>query len=213
MTASVNYIWGVNNNDHIFICDNPCNGNWRQIAGGLKQVDADDMEVWGVTGSGSIYKRPVDGSGAWVHVSGQLNYVSASGNGWIWGVTTASRIYKCKKPCNGAWILVPGGLKQIDGGEKYVYGVTSSDDIYVRNVDGSGSWRQIPGKLSCISASGSDEVFGVNSAGVIYRCKKPCIGGSEWEAMLGELKQCDAAPGVVYGVDSATGIWRRVVGY
>ena len=212
MTASVNYIWGVNNNSHIFICDNPCNGNWRQIAGGLKQIDAGDMEVWGVNSVDDIYKRPVDGSGDWVHIGGKLKHVSASGNGWIWGVNSADGIYKCKKPCNGAWIGVAGRLKQVDGGEKYVYGVNSNDDIYVRNVDGSGGWRHIPGKLSHISASGSDEVFGVNSAGVIYRCKKPCTG-SEWEAMLGELKQCDAAPGAVYGVDSATGIWRRVVGY
>ena len=212
MTASVNYIWGVNNNGHIFICNNPCNGNWRQIDGLLNQIDASDMEVWGATGGGNIYKRPVDGSGDWVHVSGQLKHVSASGNGWIWGVGTADRIFKCKKPCNGAWIRVDGGLKQIDGGEKYVYGVTSSGSVYARKVDGSGSWRLIPGNLSHISASGSDEVFGVNSAGVVFRCKKPCVG-TEWEAMLGELKQCDAAPGVVYGVDSATGIWRRVVGY
>ena len=212
MTASVNYIWGVNNNDHIFICDNPCNGNWRQIAGGLKQIDAGDMEVWGVSSADDIFKRPVDGSGAWTQVGGKLKHVSASGNGWIWGVNSADQIYKCKKPCNGAWIRVDGGLKQIDGGEKYVYGVNSNDDIFARKVDGSGGWRHIPGKLSHISASGSDEVFGVNSAGVIYRCKKPCVS-TEWEVMLGGLKQCDAAPGVLYGVTSATEIWRRVVGY
>ena len=212
MTASVNYIWGVNNNDHIFICDNPCNGNWRLIAGLLKQIDAGDMEVWGVNSADVIFKRPVDGSGTWTQVGGKLKHVSASGNGWIWGVNSADQIYKCKKPCNGAWIRVDGLLKQIDGGEKYVYGVNRNDDIFTRKVDGSGGWRRIPGKLSHISASGSDEVFGVNSAGVIFRCKKPCLG-TEWQAMLGKLKQCDAAPGVVYGVDTATKIWRRVVGY
>ena len=90
--------------------------------------------------------------------------------------------------------------------------MNANDDIYAIKIDGSGGWRNIPGKLSHISASGSDEVFGVNSAGVIYRCKKPCVS-TEWEAMLGELKQCDAAPGVLYGVTSATEIWRRVVGY
>ena len=42
---------------------------------------------------------------------------------------------------------------------------------------------------------------------------KSLVFGTEWEVMLGKLKQCDAAPGVVYGVDSATAIWRRVVGY
>ena len=172
------------------------------------------MEVWGVNSADNIYKRPVDGSGAWTHIGGKLKHVSASGNGWIWGVNSADHIFKCKKPCNGAWIRFDGLLKQIDGGEKYVYGVNTFTVVhtYMLEVDGSGSWRHIPGKLSHISALGSDEVFGVNSAGVIYRCKKPCVG-TEWEVMLGKLKQCDATLGVLYGVDSATGIWRRVVGY
>ena len=64
---------GVNNNDHIFICDNPCNGNWRQIDGGLKQIDAGDMEGWGVSSTDNIYKRPVNGSGTWTHIGGKLN--------------------------------------------------------------------------------------------------------------------------------------------
>ena len=212
MTASVNYIWGVNNNDHIFICDNPCNGNWTKIDGLLKQIDASDMEVWGVNSADNIFKRPVDGSGTWTHIGGSLKHVSASGNGWIWGVNSADHIFKCKKPCNGSWIYFGAPLKQIDGGEKYAYGMNRNDEIFAIKIDGSGSWRHIPGKLSYISASGSDELFGVNSAGVVYRCKKPCVG-TEWEVISGKMKQCDATLGVLYGVDSATGIWRRVVGY
>ena len=83
------------------------------------------MEVWGVNSADNIYKRPVDGSGAWTHIGGKLKHVSASGNGWIWGVNSADHIFKCKKPCNGAWIRFDGLLKQIDGGEKYVYGVNT----------------------------------------------------------------------------------------
>ena len=77
MTAFVNYIWGVNNNDHIFICDNPCNGNWRHIDGRLKQIDAGG----GVNGADDIYKWLVDGSRGWAHIAGYLKHVSASGNG------------------------------------------------------------------------------------------------------------------------------------
>ena len=49
ITASTNYLWGVNKHDDIFICKRPCNGNWRKINGKLMQVDADDHEVWGVS--------------------------------------------------------------------------------------------------------------------------------------------------------------------
>ena len=149
------------------------------VPGSLRQVDADDHEVWGVTSAYAIYKRPVDGSGSsWTLVPGGLKHVSASGNGYLWGVSSNNSIDKCKQPCSGSWIQISGSLKQIDGGHAYVYGVTSDDSIFVRPVDGSGSWRPIPGRLRHITASGKDEVFGTNAHGHVYRCKKPCIG--EW---------------------------------
>ena len=58
-------------------------GNWRQIGGSLKQVDADDNEVWSVNRIDQIVKRPVDGSGGWSGLGGQLRHVSSSGNGYI----------------------------------------------------------------------------------------------------------------------------------
>ena len=214
VTASVNYVWGVNLNDDIFRCSRPCTGsNWVHVPGKLKQIDANDYEVWGVNSGDSIFKRAVDGSGDWVQVAGGLKHVSASGNGWIWGVNSADNIYKCKKPCSGSWIQVPGGLMQIDGGYTYVYGVSSDNLIWARNVDGSGDWRQIPGTLKHITASGDDEVFGVAPNNDIYRCKKPCIGGSQWEKMDGKVAQCDATIDGLFAIEPPYNIWRRRLGY
>ena len=93
VTASVNYLWGVNSADQIWRCTRPCNGqNWVRVPGALRQVDADDHEVWGVNAAYNIYKRPVDGSGSWTHVTGLLKHVSASGNGYIWGVNRNDNI-------------------------------------------------------------------------------------------------------------------------
>ena len=136
MTASVNYVWGVNSANSIYKCVKPCTGsNWVHIAGRLKQIDAGDEEVWGVNSADQIWKRPVDGSGSWRLISGRLKHVSASGNGYIWGVNSNDQIFKCKKPCTGSWISVDGRLKQIDGGYAYVYGVNSANDIFTRPVD------------------------------------------------------------------------------
>ena len=93
VTASVNYLWGVNSADQIWRCARPCNGqNWVRVPGALRQVDADDHEVWGVNAAHNIYKRPVDGSGSWTQVTGALKHVSASGNGYIWGVNRNDNI-------------------------------------------------------------------------------------------------------------------------
>ena len=204
VSASMNYLWGVNITDDIYMCARPCTGGWIQVPGKLKQVDIDEMEVWGVTSTNVIYKRPVDGSGSWVPVPGSLTHVSASGNGYIWGVNEnivgpTNNIIKCKKPCAGHWEDGGGELKQIDGGFDYVYGINYIDQIFRTKVVGSGNWHHIPGTMNYITGSGRDEVFAVNSANEIYSCKKPCEG--EWKQIDGSLKQIDAAVDAVFGVD------------
>ncbi len=206
VSAGAGYFWGVTSSDDIYRCDNPCI-KWTKVDGKLMQIDVGDSEVWGVNSAEVIYKRPVDGSGAWTKVSGNLKHVSASGNGYVWGVSKYNNIYKCKKPCNGEWTRVAGRLKQVDGGNKYVYGVGNDDSIWAKSVDGSGKWRRIPGALTHITASGSDDVFGVNKANMIYRCQKPCIG--EWERMQGALKQCDATFNVLIGVAGDGTVWHH----
>lgn len=211
VTASANYLWGVNEHDEIFVCTRPCT-SWTKVPGALVQVDADDQEVWGVNGADEIYKRPVDGSGGgWKKVPGLLKHVSASGNGYVWGVNGAQDIWKCKKPCSGAWVKVAGKLKQVDGGEGYVYGVNAAGAVFARPIDGRPpGWRNIPGKLKHITASGQREVFGVDDNDLIWRCKKPCIG--DWEHVEGLLVQCDGTYDAVFGVNSAKQIWRRRTG-
>ena len=211
ITASINYLWGVNSNDDIFMCARPCTGGWVQIPGKLKQIDAGDMEVWGVTSNDDIFKRAVDGSGIWQHVGGKLRQVSASGNGYIWGVNLEKKAYKCKKPCKGHWEFVADFKKQADGGFVYVYAIGTNSLIYHRAIDGSGFWSRIPGNLKWITSSGIDELFGVNSADEIWRCKEPC--GGEWKRISGGKKQVDAAVDVLVGVNKDNNIWKMPLSY
>lgn len=212
MSASVNYLWGVDSNDKIYRCNRPCTGSWVLLDGRLAQIDVGDDEVWGVASDDTIWKRPADGSeSCWKSIPGGLKHVSASGNGYIWGVSSNDRIWKCKKPCNGRWINVPGKLKQIDGGHKYVYGVNINNQTYSRPVDGSGKgWRKIYGRrMIHVSASGSDDIFGVDEDYEVYRCKKPCIG--EWEKIGDSMKQCDATFNGLFGVTSQYQIKKRTL--
>ena len=177
------------------------------------QVDANDIQVWGVDASGHIFWKHIDDVlGNWVSVPGILKHVSASGNGWIWGVTNTDQVFKCKKPCHGTWIEVDGLLNQLDGGETYIYGVTSGNDVFRRNIDASNPWQLIPGRLiKHITASGDDEIFGISESEEIWRCKKPCSG--EWEKINGELSQCDATVDALFGVNSQGEIWRRSLAF
>ena len=212
VSGGLNYIWGVDKDKNIFMCQRPCTGAWKQIGGQLVQLDVDDHEIWGVNHNDDIYMRPIDGSGDWKHIPGKLIHVSASGNGYIWGTNRANQIYKCKKPCTGSgWQRVDGGLKQIDGGEREVCGINSAGNLYCRPVDGSGKWRYISGGLKHVSTSGTYDLFGITTNNDIYRCRKPCIG--QWICLghdkITQLTQCDATVNALFGVDAANGIWRK----
>ena len=71
------------------------------------------------------------------------------------------------------------------------------------------NWKKIPGGLKQVSASGNGWVWGVNSAGSIYKCKKPCTGS--WSLVDGGLVQVSAGDKEVWGVNSAGSIYKRPV--
>ena len=213
ITASMNYLWGVNRAYQIFVCNIPCTGNWQQISGQLKQIDADDSEVWGVNQNDFIYKRPVDGSSSWIKVSGGLKHVSASGNGYIWGVNSIDDIYKCKKPCSGGWQKVEGKLSQIDGGNQYVYGVTSGKTPFFRPVDGSGTWQSIENNTTAnyITATGDNKVYKLGMYNKVYSCDAPCSDG-EWTRLSDDtLTQIDGSVHFLVGRNAAEQLFYKNV--
>jgi len=99
------YIWGINSSDNIFTCKKPCtDSNWKQIPGGLEQIEGGDKEVWGVNSAGNIYKTNQDGTGGWTNIPGKLTNI-AQGGGYVWGVNSSNNVYRCKDPCDGNWVL------------------------------------------------------------------------------------------------------------
>ena len=95
----------------------------------LTQIEADSEEVWAVDSSNQIFKRPVNGSGEWSSVPGEMRYISASGNAHVWGIAPNNSLYVCEKPCTGDWQYVGGSFKQIDGGNNSVIGVTTDNAL------------------------------------------------------------------------------------
>ena len=94
----------------------------------LIQIEADNDNLWAVDNSNHIFKRPVDGTGEWSSVPGEMRYISA-GNAHIWGIAPNNSLYVCKKPCTGCWQYVGGSFQQIDDGNNAVIGVTTNNSI------------------------------------------------------------------------------------
>jgi hypothetical protein len=103
--AGKDWLWGVNSSDNIFTCKKPCtDSNWKQIPGGLTQIEGGDKEVWGVAADKTIYKTNQDGTDGWSNIPGKLTNIS-QGGGWVWGVNSSNNVYRCKDPCDGNWVL------------------------------------------------------------------------------------------------------------
>ena len=104
ITLSSNYLWSIDNrtgvgltsaDNNVVYCRRPCSdaGSWIDGVGQLDQtIDVSETEVWGVTERGQVYKRPIDGSGGWVQISGGrdadcsgkcFSETSVSNNGYI----------------------------------------------------------------------------------------------------------------------------------
>ena len=102
----------------------------------LLQIEADNEEVWAVDSSNKIFKRPINGSGEWSSVPGEMRYISASGNAHVWGIAPNNSLYVCEKPCTGCWQYVGGSFKQIDGGNNAVIGVTTNNSVLFMSLEG-----------------------------------------------------------------------------
>ena len=135
---SNNTIWGVSiQGAVVYMQCHYCNSeNWVPISPQvtLTQIDAGAEEVWGVNASSHIFKRPVDGSGEWSIVPGEMRYISASGRDYIWGISPNDSLYNCEKPCTGDWQYIGGGsFEQVDAGYNSVCGVTTDNILLCMN--------------------------------------------------------------------------------
>ena len=138
------YIWAISNqSDTYMLCGGgvvtKCGNNDQLLIDNelsLVHIEAGDEEVWGVNASNHIFKRPVNGSGEWSIVPGEMRYISASGNARIWGIAPNDSLYVCAKPCSGDWEYVGGSFKQVDGGNNSAIGVTTDNTIVAMCVEG-----------------------------------------------------------------------------
>ena len=134
---------------------------WYRMPGGLKHVDANSTQVWGVNSQDAIYFWDDD---SWSRVPGGLKQISIGSDGTLWGVNRDDRIWRWN---GSSWDSVAGGLKYISvGSASNIWGVNSQDAIYRWN--GSG-WDRIPGGLKQISVAADGAVWGVNRNDQIYR--------------------------------------------
>lgn len=211
------YIWAVDNNNDVFMCKKPCNGNWSQKGGKMVQISGGQNKLWGVSEkTGWLFNRNIDGTESWNWLGGNYKDVTNSSNGYVWMLENnndlnINNIYRCKKPCDSLSTreLIPGHLDQLSSGQNEVWGVNSLNDIYKRN-ENDNKWTKIPGKLKWISASNPNYIVGVNSSNDIWQCKKPC-DGKNWVQLPGKLNKISSDNKNAVGLMNGN-IYKKIIG-
>uniref|UniRef100_A0A8C8RDT6 Fish-egg lectin n=1 Tax=Pelusios castaneus TaxID=367368 RepID=A0A8C8RDT6_9SAUR len=166
-------VFGVNDAGNIYTL---YGDNWVQLPGALKHVTVGPAGVWGVNNNNNIYKLV---GGSWQQTTGLLKQIDAGGDQFVAGVNMNDDIFSLPAPVALTvdplpWVNIAGKLKYYSCGLWGCWGVNSADDIYFRtgvtldHTEGS-NWQHIPGKLSMIEVGTDGSVYGVNSAGQIYR--------------------------------------------
>jgi hypothetical protein len=75
--SSAGYVWGYNASQSIYVCKQPCTGDWQMVSGltpaSIQSLQVDTTNVYllftDTTGVQSVAVRPVDGSGSWTLLS------------------------------------------------------------------------------------------------------------------------------------------------
>lgn len=103
------YTWGLNAQNNVYVCKEPCTGSWKQTTppGRILDLTTDGSKVYVLSdnGSRSVYTKAVDGSGEWsapVAAPDDSKTVVATSKDIF--MDTDRGVFKCGSPCTlPAW--------------------------------------------------------------------------------------------------------------
>ncbi|KAM5132198.1 fish-egg lectin-like [Mantella aurantiaca] len=167
-------VYGVNDKDEIFRW---VESTWEQIPGHLMHVSVGPAGVWGVNKINLIYKFH---NNSWMPVAGGLKQVDAGGVKFLGGVNDKDNVFCLRQSCtlsNSSVVTftpLDGSMKYYSCGTTGCWGVNRSKNIYYRSnvkptaCQGS-HWIQVAGSLEMLEVNANGSVFGVSSAGDVYK--------------------------------------------
>jgi len=98
------YTWGLNAQNNIYVCKEPCTGSWKQTTppGKILDLTTDASKVYVLVDDGarSVYTKPIDGSGNWSSpVSAPSDSKTLVATSKDIFMDTDRGIFKCASPC------------------------------------------------------------------------------------------------------------------
>lgn len=180
VTASAKgFLWGLGSGS-IWICQLPCQGNWKKIesplTSSLRDIATDDSHVY-VLFQDRLAMKSSDNTDEWITVNlpDSIEKIITTSS-YIWG-QAGNKKYKLPKPgMTGNWISVDDKLnvKITSASSGHLYGVDATGKAMITDEAMQTAWSVIPefgGKYTAIYG-GADQtaLFGIDSENSLKRC-------------------------------------------
>ena len=156
-------------------------GTWTGVSGPMVQLSVNEADVWAVDAGGSLYRRRVN----------EVNNPAAGWTSVLGPGTPMNRIYA-------------------GGNGQFVWGLSGTNIYYspTTNV----TWTLVSNSNNITNLTiGSEEVWGLNAAGNIFRRNIAGVGG--WETVDGNLTRLAVGENYAWGLSGSTPKSRRLTGF
>jgi hypothetical protein len=207
---------GINDSSQVVTYDTS-SSKFEPISGGSGQFNAVAVgggtllqpdEVWALNTDNQIFRLS---NGSFKQIPGQLTQI-AVGPGFeschpteVWGINNATGDVFRFDFCSGQFNQATGQLSQITVGEHEVWGLNSTGAIFQWNFS-TFVFENVPGVLSQISAGPAGAVWGVTSAGKVFRLSRDTEGAKFLE-MTGQIAVISVGGNGVWGLNFEEGIF------
>lgn len=115
------YTWGVNQLNDVYVCKEPCAGNWafvqRPDSARVLDITTDTQFVYVLVFGKGILRKKVDNTGDWsqpIAAPDGATRLGATANDLF--ADTPSGTYRCKMPCNlPSWVAATSQMANLQG--------------------------------------------------------------------------------------------------
>jgi len=179
--SAMGFAWGIGGG-HVWICQLPCLGNWKQVnipvTSTIRDITTDDMHVY-VLYQDKLAINTADNTGIWVIPDkvmppGISKIISTAS--YIWGQSEDKKFRLAKPGTTGDWQYIDDkmNIKITSASSGHLYGVSAKGEAMVTDESMQTSWSTIPefgGKYNSILGDADQTaIFGIDAENSLKRC-------------------------------------------
>jgi len=191
----------------------------------FKVVSVGKMYAWGLTTAGAVYSThlgqpaPCYTNQGWTSRSGTMAWIDV-GDNEVWATDSSGNVYRQSVDgTDGGWTSVSGQqLDKVWVGDAHVWGIRGTT-LYHAYIPTAPSTHAItftsvsnPNNITQLDV-GSDEVWGVNASGNVYRMSASAAVGT-WDAVTGRsLTSISVGENYAWGLSGSLPYYCKLEGF